>query len=178
MNIQKAIKEAMDCDGSFFRKATMCKEDDIRIVIKPAFSNETCTIVSLMNGIPVRSSKDWNPSIEDLITDDWIVLNENIMAEKDVIRENSKGVEDIDVHKMTIQEAAKAAVGCNGGLYRKITRYEASGRYIVVTPVSERLPAPVVVITNGVPIYSCRFWAPTADDLIADDWIILNSVEF
>lgn len=177
MNIQKVAKEAIECGGSFYRKTAMCYGEEKRVVITLTAPIYTCTIVVMKNGVPIRSGKDWNPSMEDLIADDWCVSKQNVTTEKVVIRENSKDVEGVDMHKMTIQEAARAAMECNGGFYRKITIYEPTGRYIVVTPSSKRLTAPVVIIANGEPIYSCRYWAPTANDLIADDWSVLNRFE-
>lgn len=175
MKIQEATKEALECGGGIYRinKAPYMCNGMSGAVLLPKHLLCTYEIVALRDGVPIRGAKDWNPEIDDLLANDWVVLNKSFMTDKDVMRGNNKGVQDIDVHKLTIQAAVQEAVKCSCGFYRKMIM-EESERYIVVIPELNQFPGASVVIENGVPVNSRRWWAPTAIDLIADDWLILN----
>lgn len=71
MNIGEAVKEALATDTLIYRKSTMWSCRGRRTGIKPTNSYETCIAVTLKNGEPQDSSKNWNPTADDLMADDW-----------------------------------------------------------------------------------------------------------
>ena len=67
---------------------------------------------------------------------------------------------------MHIHEAVSKAMQKNVGLYRRNDRWP-KGLWVLPTNTSLNL----VLVT---PDFECRkCWEPSADDIIADDWIVL-----
>ena len=71
MNIQEAVKKAMETDGQIFRENYM-KGFNKKLTIKPSNGYANCCFCR--NGIPDPRGKDWSPSAEDLAADDWNVI--------------------------------------------------------------------------------------------------------
>lgn len=73
---------------------------------------------------------------------------------------------------MFINEAVKEVLGTNRVIYRKSARLEGEERYGAIKPTNSYDSCVLIVFSGGMLQRSCRDWAPTADDLLADDWEI------
>ena len=74
MDINKAVKAAISTDSYIYRKSTMYPCQGTRSAIRPTNSYETCMIVTFENEKPQRYSRNWNPTADDLMADDWELL--------------------------------------------------------------------------------------------------------
>ena len=70
MNIQEAVKKALESDKCIYRKSEKVKGIDI--FIKPTRSKWECCLLILPN--KKESSFRWNPTTEDLIATDWELI--------------------------------------------------------------------------------------------------------
>lgn len=73
MNIQEAVKKALKTDGVIYRKSVGQEGEATYGVIKPTNSYDSCLLLVISRGIPQRSCRAWNPTADDLMTDDWEV---------------------------------------------------------------------------------------------------------
>lgn len=71
---------------------------------------------------------------------------------------------------MNIQEATEKALKENGTIYRESANPTGEATYGVIRPTNSYDSCLLLVISKGMLQRSCRDWAPTADDLLADDW--------
>ena len=76
MNIQEAVKKAVEIDGVICRESVYRPYLENFNVIKPTNSYHTCMVISVMRGKAYRGAKDWNPSADDLVSNDWNVLRD------------------------------------------------------------------------------------------------------
>lgn len=76
MNIQEAVKEALEENGKIFRSSARKQESDIYAAITPTNSYETCLLTLMRDGKAERTSRCWNPTADDLMADDWTVIKE------------------------------------------------------------------------------------------------------
>lgn len=76
MNIQEAVKAALECDGMIHRESITFGGREIHGVIKPTNTYDTCILMVLEEGIVKRSCRCWNPTAEDLIANDWEIVKE------------------------------------------------------------------------------------------------------
>lgn len=74
MTISEAVKEAMETGGLIRRGKNKW---DVRIAIKPTNSYQACICVIYKIGMQQGEGKSWwNPTADDLMADDWEVINE------------------------------------------------------------------------------------------------------
>lgn len=74
MNIQEAVKEAHE-KGLAIRRNTSDR-DQIDCVIVPTNTRSCCLIDCDYYGeYPARVERRWNPCLEDLLADDWEVVD-------------------------------------------------------------------------------------------------------
>lgn len=74
MNIQEAVKEAHE-KGLAIRRNTSDR-DQIYCVIVPTNTRSSCLIDCDYYGeYPARVERRWNPLLEDLLADDWEVVD-------------------------------------------------------------------------------------------------------
>lgn len=71
---------------------------------------------------------------------------------------------------MYIHEAVKKAVKGGGAIYRTSVKPTGESTYGAIKPTNSYDSCLFVVLSRGIPQRSCRDWAPTANDLMADDW--------
>lgn len=77
MNIQMAVKKAIDHNGYIARRK--CEDDkSFRVTrIKPTNSYATCIVFTFdQEGKRIASCKNWNPTADDLMAEDWKVFKE------------------------------------------------------------------------------------------------------
>ena len=80
MNIQEATKKAMEEDAYITRKSKNRYGSYSIGVIKPSNSHDTCAGMSIRENGEIRSYiRNWNPTADDLMADDWevVVVGEN-----------------------------------------------------------------------------------------------------
>lgn len=65
MNIQNAVKQALETDGYIKRSSLDCS----RTLIRPTNSYDCCII--FVEGKENQQSRYWNPTADDLTADDW-----------------------------------------------------------------------------------------------------------
>lgn len=70
MNIQEAVRTALETDKCIYRQSD--REKDIEIFIKPTKNSwDCCIITSPKVG---KSEARWNPTSDDLIATDWKLI--------------------------------------------------------------------------------------------------------
>lgn len=74
MKIQKAVKKALEVDGFIARKSIYKESGTCKTVIKPTNSYDTCIIMTIEKGREIKSSRNWNPTVDDLSANDWKVI--------------------------------------------------------------------------------------------------------
>ena len=74
MTIQKAIQIALEIDGFIARKSIYKESGTCKTVIKPTNSYDTCIIMTIEKGREIKSSRNWNPTVDDLSANDWKVI--------------------------------------------------------------------------------------------------------
>lgn len=75
MHINEAVRKAMETNSYIFRKSVGIYTD-MKARIMPTNSYETCIITVIQKGEPKGGSRCWNPTADDLMADDWEVINE------------------------------------------------------------------------------------------------------
>lgn len=76
MNIQEAVKKAMEENRLIARSSARVKESDVYAAIKPSNTYDACLLVVIIEGKPERACRCWNPTADDLMADDWTVLRD------------------------------------------------------------------------------------------------------
>ena len=76
MYIHEAVEKAVKENGRITRSSARRPESDIYSEITPTNSYDTCLITVLNNGKPRKTAGRWNPTADDLMADDWIVITE------------------------------------------------------------------------------------------------------
>ncbi len=74
MNIQKAVKRALEENGLIIRTSAKEPQSDTYSAIRPINSYDTCRLVVLKKGKIERACRWWNPTADDLMADDWTVV--------------------------------------------------------------------------------------------------------
>lgn len=74
MHINEAVKQALEVGGEIYRESAKLDYSDIYATIKPTNSYDTCILIIMGAKGNKRSCRNWNPTAEDLIADDWKVL--------------------------------------------------------------------------------------------------------
>lgn len=73
MNIKEAAKKSVKENKMMFRENSMQINGKIRIGILPTDSYATCLIAKIRDGKVVDIMSHWNPTLNDLVADDWEV---------------------------------------------------------------------------------------------------------
>ena len=73
MEICEAVKIALETKAYIYRKSVNNKHFEIQAMIKPTNSYDCCYIAVIRNGKPQGGSRNWNPTADDLMADDWEV---------------------------------------------------------------------------------------------------------
>lgn len=93
MHIDKAVKQALEVGGEIYRKSAKLDCSDIYATVKPTNSYDTCILIAQDAKGNKRSCRNWNPTAEDLIADDWKVLgNEAKNNREDWIEKQNKRI--------------------------------------------------------------------------------------
>lgn len=78
MNIQEAVKQALEDNKVIYRESAKGECADIYAVIKPTNSYDTCLLIVKSGKGDKKSCRHWNPTADDLIADDWKVLRDKL----------------------------------------------------------------------------------------------------
>lgn len=76
MYIYEAVKNALEENGLIIRASAKELESEIYSAIRPSNSYDTCRIVVINKGKVNRACHWWNPTADDLMADDWLVIKE------------------------------------------------------------------------------------------------------
>lgn len=172
MNISDAAKIAAAEDGVIQRRKRResCPEHYIQLTN----SSDGCIAMQIgSNGEMEDICRRWNPGDEDLLAEDWEVYR----LEKD-------GPERVPYHKppenllagggLNIQEAVRQALAEDAYIARtahaiKCKRY----RIGLVKPFKGRACDDISADETGFSVTN-GLWAPTVDDLMAEDWKVVH----
>lgn len=80
MLIGQATKMAMDKDTYMYRKTVDERNSEVKARIKPTNLYDCCYLVVFLGETPKGGSRCWNPTAEDLIADDWEVIDSRISS--------------------------------------------------------------------------------------------------
>lgn len=83
MHIHEAAKKAMKIGGKMVRLSAVKTESEIYSAITPTNSYDACLLTVMKNGKPERTCRWWNPTADDLMARDWVVIKDD--AKKEVI---------------------------------------------------------------------------------------------
>ncbi len=75
---------------------------------------------------------------------------------------------------MYIHEAVREAMRDNALIIRTSARETKSDIYSAIRPTNSYDTCLLVVMKGEKIDRACRWWNPTADDLIADDWTVIK----
>lgn len=75
---------------------------------------------------------------------------------------------------MRIHEAVKKALEEDALIIRASAKEPESDIYSAIRPSNSYDTCRLVTMKNGKAERACRWWNPTADDLMADDWTIIK----
>jgi len=78
MNIQEAVKKAMESGGLTYRKSIQRADGRRQSFIQPTNSYDTCFIVTYCDGKAIVSCRNWNPTGDDLAANDWEVVDKKM----------------------------------------------------------------------------------------------------
>lgn len=73
MNIQEAVKKAVEENAVICRERALLRPDDVNGYIKPTNSYDTCLLIIRSGGKTTGGSRCWNPTADDLMADNWMV---------------------------------------------------------------------------------------------------------
>lgn len=76
MYISEAVKKSLETNGVIYRESAQRSHTEIRTVIKPTSTYNTCLLIVCRNNRAERSAANWNPTADDLIANDWNVLRD------------------------------------------------------------------------------------------------------
>ena len=75
---------------------------------------------------------------------------------------------------MYIHEAVKKALEENGLIIRSSAKETKSDIYSAIRPSNSYDTCKLIVMRGDKAAGACRWWNPTADDLMADDWNVIK----
>lgn len=75
MYIDQAAKMAALEGKCMTRKSVMEETGGMMLNVKPTNTSECCILIERTNRRPGGSARWWNPTLEDLTADDWIVID-------------------------------------------------------------------------------------------------------
>lgn len=75
---------------------------------------------------------------------------------------------------MHIHEAAKKALEESGLIIRTSAKEPESNIYSAIRPTNSYDACRLITMRAGKTEKACRWWNPTADDLMADDWTVIK----
>ena len=78
MNIQEAVKKAVEEKGLLIRLSARVEESEVYAAIKPTNTYDACLAIVIVEGKPEKACRCWNPTADDLMADDWIVLRNEL----------------------------------------------------------------------------------------------------
>lgn len=78
---------------------------------------------------------------------------------------------------MNIQEAVKTALKEDALICRTSAKMEHMTIFGAIKPTNTYDTCLLLVINNGKINKGSRWWNPTADDLVADDWKVIKAKE-
>lgn len=108
MHINEAVKQALEVGGEIYRESAKLDYSDIYATIKPTNSYDTCILIIMGAKGNKRSCRNWNPTAEDLIADDWKVLgNETKNSREDWIEKQNKKWQEKKEKNITHKTARK-----------------------------------------------------------------------
>lgn len=73
MNIQEAVKKAIEEKKEIYRKSAKQDFSDTYATIMPTNTYDTCLLI-VNAGNEKKSCRNWNPTADDLIADDWALI--------------------------------------------------------------------------------------------------------
>lgn len=76
MKISEAVKKAMEQHKLIYRNNIRRKSGWHNTFIKPTNSYDACIIVIYSDRKEISSCRNWNPTGDDLIADDWELWDE------------------------------------------------------------------------------------------------------
>lgn len=71
MVISEAVKLATEQGGMIYRKEIWSNKGFSNVFIKPTNSYDHCIVVKYQDGKEDSCCRNWNPTAEDLMADDW-----------------------------------------------------------------------------------------------------------
>lgn len=74
MKINEAVRKAIDTNTIMYRESVE-KKMGRRAYIKPTNSYEACLMIICQGSRVEDSSRCWNPTADDLMADDWELVN-------------------------------------------------------------------------------------------------------
>ncbi len=76
MKISEAVKKAMEQHKLIYRNNIRRESGWHNTFIKPTNSYDACIVVSYSDGKEINSCRNWNPTGDDLIANDWELWDE------------------------------------------------------------------------------------------------------
>lgn len=172
MNISDAAKIAAAEDGVIQRRKE--RDSHPENYIRLTNSSDGCIVMKIGSGGEVEDfCRRWNPGDDDLLAEDW-----------EVYRMEKNSPERVPYHKppenflagggLDIQEAVRQALAENAYITRtahaiKCKKYRAG----LVKPF-EGMPCDDISADKTGYSVTIGLWAPTVDDLIAEDWKVVH----
>ena len=75
MYLRDVVIESLETGRAIYRKSCLHGEADRSVLIKPTNSYDCCQIIVVDCG-KARGSRNWNPTADDLLADDWEIIKE------------------------------------------------------------------------------------------------------
>lgn len=88
--------------------------------------------------------------------------------------ETQNVIRESEVRYVKIHEAVKKALEEDALIVRTSAMGLESDIYSAIKPTNSYDTCILIVMRKGEPKRTCRWWNPTADDLMADDWTIIK----
>lgn len=76
MKISEAVEKAMNAGAMIYRKSVRKEQGYRNTAIMPTNSYDTCILVTICEGKETGSCRNWNPTADDLMADDWELWGE------------------------------------------------------------------------------------------------------
>lgn len=76
MYIQDAVKQAISSNAKVYREKVNRDSGIKKMYIKPTNSYDACVVMILEDKKEVSSCRNWNPTADDLMSDDWELFTE------------------------------------------------------------------------------------------------------
>lgn len=75
MKIHEAVRKAIKQNGVIYRSSAKAECAEVYATIKPTNTYDACVLI-VNKGNKKKSCRNWNPTADDLIADDWEVTME------------------------------------------------------------------------------------------------------